>query len=92
MTLFHWPKKNDILQRIPNIDPVGRSKIINKQRIVFTQDEINKLLTVAGIKMKAMIYLDLNCGFGCTDCSERQWKHLDLANNRVVFPRGKTGI
>ena len=42
--------------------------------------------------MKAMIYLGLNCGFGCTDCSELQWKHLDLANGRVVFPRGKTGV
>ena len=24
-TLFHWAKKNDILQRIPNIDAVSRS-------------------------------------------------------------------
>jgi len=37
-TLFHWAKKNDILQRIPNIDAVGRSKIVNKQRTVFTHD------------------------------------------------------
>jgi integrase len=80
------------LQRIPNIDAVGRSKIINKQRTVFTHDEINKLLAVADVQMKAMIYLGLNCGFGCTDCSELQWKNLDLANGRVVFPRRKTGI
>ena len=43
-------------------------------------------------QMKAMIWLGLNCGFGCTDCSELQWKHLDLIAGRVVFPRGKTGI
>ena len=91
-TLFHWAKKNDVLQRIPNIDAISRSKIVNKQRTVFTHDEISKLLTVADVQMKAMIYLGLNCGFGCTDCSELQWKHLNFANGRVVFPRGKTGI
>ena len=91
-TLFHWAQKNDILQRIPNIDAVSRSKIINKQRRIFAHEEIDKLLTVADTKMKAMIWLGLNCGFGCTDCSELQWKHLDLASGRVVFPRGKTGV
>lgn len=39
-----------------------------------------------------MIWLGLNCGFGCTDCSELQWKHLDLVKGRVVLPRKKTGI
>ena len=91
-TLFHWAKKNDILQRIPNIDAVSRSKIVNKQRRIFTHEEISKLLAVADTQMKAMIWLGLNCGFGCTDCSELQWKHLDLVNGRVTFPRGKTGI
>ncbi|MHC5083109.1 MAG: tyrosine-type recombinase/integrase [Planctomycetota bacterium] len=91
-TLFHWATKNDILKNIPNIDAVSRSKIINKQRMVFTHDEISKLLAIADTQMKAMIWLGLNCGFGCTDCSELQWKHLDLTNGRVVFPRGKTGI
>ena len=91
-TLFHWAKKNDILKQIPNIDAVSRSKIVNKQRRIFTHEEINKLLAVADTQMKAMIWLGLNCGFGCTDCSELQWKHLDLTNGRVVFPRGKTGV
>lgn len=91
-TLFHWAKKNDILQRVPNIDAVSRSKIINKPRAVFTHDEIYKLLAIADAQMKAMIWLGLNCAFGCTDCSDLQWKHLDLINSRVIFPRGKTGI
>ena len=42
--------------------------------------------------MKAMIWLGLNCGFGCTDCAELKWKNLDLENGRIVFPRGKTGV
>ena len=39
-----------------------------------------------------MIWLGLNCGFGCTDCAELRWGNLDLKNARVCFPRGKTGI
>ena len=91
-TLFHWAQKNDILKQIPNIDAVTRSKIANKQRRIFTHEEIGKLLAVADVKMKAMIWLGLNCGFGCTDCSELQWKHLDLDAGRVIYPRGKTGV
>jgi len=91
-TLFHWAKKNDILRQTPNIDAVSRSKIVNKQRKIFTHEEINKLLEVADTNMKAMIWLGLNCGFGCTDCSELQWKHLDLTANRVIYSRGKTGV
>ena len=91
-TLFHWARKNNILEHIPNIDAVSRSKIIHKQRMIFTHDEIDKLLAIADAQMKAMIWLGLNCGFGCTDCAELQWKHLDLVNGRVVFPRRKTGI
>ena len=90
--LFHWAKKNDILEHIPNIDAVSRSKVIHVQRTIFTSEEINTLLDVADVQMKAMIWLGLNCGFGCTDCSELQWKHLDLVKGRVVLPRKKTGI
>ena len=39
-----------------------------------------------------MIWLGLNCGFGCTDCSELQWKHIDLDAGRVNYPRSKTGV
>jgi len=42
--------------------------------------------------MKAMIWLGLNCGFGCTDCAELKWSDLDLVNGRVQLARGKTGV
>jgi integrase len=42
--------------------------------------------------MRAMIWLGLNCGFGCTDCAELEWTDLDLVNCRVKLPRRKTGI
>jgi len=54
--------------------------------------QIQKLLENASTQMRAMIWLGLNCGFGCTDCAELRWDNLDLKNFRVSFPRGKTGI
>jgi len=91
-TMFHWAKKNDILDYIPNIDAVSCVKIIHKQRHVFTSKEIHRLFDFADAQMKAMIWLGLNCGFGCTDCAELKWRDLDLANGRVKLARRKTGI
>jgi integrase len=42
--------------------------------------------------MQAMIWLGLNCGFGCTDCAQLKWKDLYFVNNRVRLARKKTGI
>lgn len=71
--MFHWAKINDVLKDIPNIDVISRSsKVVNRQRRIFIHEEINKILAVADTQMKAMIWLGLNCGFGCTDCSELQ--------------------
>jgi len=90
--LFHWARKNDILVNIPNIDAVSRGNIVHQERFTFDSEQINKLLFAADLKMRAMIWLGLNCGFGCTDCSELKWTDLDLVNARVKLPRRKTGI
>ncbi|MHC4114684.1 MAG: tyrosine-type recombinase/integrase [Planctomycetota bacterium] len=90
--LFHWARKNDILEHIPNIDAVSREKIVHNEKFIFNHEQIGKLLNTADAKMKAMIWLGLNCGFGCTDCSDLKWTDLDLVNARVKLPRKKTGI
>jgi integrase len=90
--LFHWARKNDILENIPNIDAVSRGKIVHQERFTFDSEQISKLLSYADVKMKAMIWLGLNCGFGCTDCAELEWIDLDFINARVKLARKKTGI
>jgi integrase len=90
--LFHWARKNEVLANIPNIDAVSRGKIVHQEKFTFDPEQINKLLSAADVKMRAMIWLGLNCGFGCTDCSEFKWIDLDLVNARVKLPRRKTGI
>jgi len=90
--MFHWAKKNDVLNAIPNIDAVSKVKLIRKEKQTFTIEQIKKLIENADLQMRAMILLGLNCGFGCTDCAELQWSNLDLNHSRVDFPRRKTGI
>ena len=90
--MFHWARKNDVITSIPNIDTISKVKVIQKERPTYAVTQIDKLLAEADAQMKAMIWLGLNCGFGCTDCAELRWKNLDLKKSRVNFPRGKTGI
>jgi len=68
--MFHWARKNDILQNTPNIDAVSKGKIVHQEMYIFTSEQIKKLLSAADVKMRAMIWLGLNCGFGCTDCAQ----------------------
>jgi len=90
--MFHWAKKIDVLENIPNIDAISKSKVVHKEMYTFNSQQINKLLSAADIKMKAMIWLGLNCGFGCTDCGKLQWSDLDFKDSRVKLARNKTGV
>jgi integrase len=90
--VFHWARKNDVLDYIPNIDAVSSVKIIHKQRHVFTSEQIHRLFDLADVQIKAMIWLGLNCGFGCADCAELKGSDLDPVNDRVKLARGKTGV
>jgi integrase len=90
--MFHWARRNDILQHIPNIDAVSRGKIVHQEMYIFSSEQIKKLLSLTSTKVRAMILLGLNCGFGCTDCARLKWTDLDLENGRVQLARNKTGV
>ena len=90
--MFHWARKNDVIENMPNIDAVSKGKIVHQERPIFDARQIRRILAVANAKMRAMIWLGLNCGFGCTDCATLEWKNLDLDHGRVVLPRHKTGV
>jgi len=90
--MFHWARRNDVLETIPNIDAISKGKVVHKEMYTFNSGQIKKLLSIADVKMQAMIWLGLNCGFGCTDCGKLKWKDLDLKNGRVRLARNKTGV
>jgi integrase len=90
--MYNWALENDIANNIPNLKAVKKITIAKNDKPTFTMPQIRELLQNSSAQMKAMIWLALNCGFGCTDCAQLKWKNLDLQNSRVDFPRGKTGI
>ena len=59
---------------------------------LFTADEVRLLLDAAGVPMKAMISLGINCGFGNSDCGHLPLTALDLDGGWIDYPRPKTGI
>jgi integrase len=59
---------------------------------LFTAEEIRKFLAAAGVQLKAMVLLGVNCGFGNADVGLLPLSALDLDGGWVNYPRPKTGI
>ena len=59
---------------------------------VLTAGQIRTLLATAKLKLKAMILLGVNCGYGNTDCSKLVVGKLDLDHGWANFARTKNGI
>lgn len=91
-SMYNWALDNEIIDSAPRLKAVKKISPHRVERPIFTVPQIQSLLKSASTQMRAMIWLALNTGFGCTDCAELKWKNLDLENCRVNFPRGKTGI
>ncbi len=88
--MFHWALENEVVSSVPNLKAIKKITRKKENKPVFTHEEIGKLINHAGVQMEAMIWLGLNCGFGCTDCAEILWEHVDLDDTRIHFARGKT--
>jgi len=63
-----------------------------KGRRMFQADELRKIIDGAGIQLRAMMYLGINCGLGNNDCAMLPMKALDLKGGWLNFGRPKTGI
>lgn len=72
---------------------------------LFTADEVRALaegalvvgtdgpaLVRAGVQLRAMVLLGINCGFGNADCGRLPLSAVDLDAGMIDFPRPKTGI
>ncbi len=90
--MYNWAVDNEVIDNAPRLKAVKKVTPPKQKRPTFTASQIHKMLHNASPQMEAMIWLGLNCGFGCTDCGELKWMNVDLQNGRVDFPRGKTGI
>jgi len=91
-SMYNWALDNEVIENAPRLKAVKKVTLQKEEKSTFTVSQVQKMLQNATPQMKAMIWLGLNCGFGCTDCAELKWKNIDLPNGRVDLPRGKTGI
>ena len=55
-------------------------------------DEIRAMMDKAGVHLRAMILLGINCGFGPADCGNLPISALNLKTGWVDYPRPKTGV
>ncbi len=54
--------------------------------------DLRRVIDKAGMPLKAMILLGLNCGFGNADVASLPIRALDLPGGWVDYPRPKTGV
>jgi integrase len=59
---------------------------------LFTAEEVRRLLAAAGVQLRAMMLLGVNCGFGNANVGLLPLAALDLDGGWADYPRPKTGI
>jgi len=57
---------------------------------MFEADEIRRIIDKAGIQLRAMTYLGINCGLGNNDCAMLPMSALD--DGWLEYPRPKTAV
>ncbi len=79
--LFHWAQDNEMMDHGPELRAIknvrktkrkerDEQQIPSQRRQTFTATEIRRLLQHADVKMTAMIWLGINCGFGGSDIGD----------------------
>lgn len=64
----------------------------SRPALLFSPDELRKIIDSAGVQLRAMILLGANGAFGQTDCSTLPKSAVDLDGGWITFPRPKTAI
>lgn len=59
---------------------------------MFEADELRRVIDAAGVQLKAMVLLGVNCGFGNADVGTLPLTALGLEKGWVSYPQPKTGI
>ena len=59
---------------------------------LFEVAELRRMLETAGLQIRAMILLGINCGLGNADCGRLPLSALNLDGGWLDFARGKIGV
>lgn len=99
-TMFKFGIEQDLIKHVVKFGQTFKKpskKVMRRARAAkgprsFAAAEVRQLLKAAGVQMKAMILLGINCGFGNADCGQLPIHAVDLQGGWIDFPRPKTGI
>lgn len=99
-TTFRWAANSGFIPDVPDFGPDlrGASKAEFRRHkakrgpMLYSRDEVKKLLEHSAGQLKAMILLALNGGLGNTDLSDIPKTAIDKNAGVLRFARGKTGI
>ena len=58
----------------------------------FEAADLRKIIDAAGVPLKAIILLGINCGLGNGDCGQLRFRNLDLERGWLHYPRPKTAV
>jgi integrase len=75
----------------PSKSVMRKHRVASGKRL-FEAKELRTLIDAAGVPLKAMILLGINCGFGNADVANLPLSAVDLEAGWIKFPRPKTGI
>jgi len=91
--IFTFAEETDLIEKAPKLRRIKNERIPktgSKEKPLYTPDDLHKLLENADLKLRAMIMLALNCGFGPKDLQDLTWDDID--GERITLPRSKTGV
>src|SRR5262249_2673806 len=99
-SVFKLGTDNGLLERPPRYGQGFKrpsAKVLRLHRAeqgpkLFAREEIHQLLRAAGLPLRAMLLLGINCGFGMSDCGRLPLAAVNLETGWLDFPRPKTGI
>jgi integrase len=99
-SVFKYAFDADLVERPVRFGPAFKRtsrKTLRKERHargkrMFEPAQLRAAVGAAGVQLKAMLLLGINCGFGNADCGTLPLSALDLEGGWVNFPRPKTGI
>ena len=98
-TVFKYAHDADLIDRPIRFGPTFKrpsKKALRKARQekgprMFEREHLQAMLDAAGVQLRAMILLGINCGFCNTDVASLPIAALDLEHGWIDYPRPKTG-
>jgi integrase len=77
--------------RKPDKAVLRRHRAKNGEKML-EAEQLRALIEAAGVPLRAMILLGLNCGFGNSDIAKLPMAAVNLTSSWIDYPRPKTGI